>query len=138
MARAEAHHAHLISDLASRRGLVLPLVPVSLLTTVVERTEAIRGEAGVRELTSERTLAIAAALEFSEMDDLFTAICRAAGISADAGRAEHLDPLVRVVLARPSGDTILRHLLAAVIRLGRRAQPAETLESIQVTDAGPR
>lgn len=138
MSRAEAQHAHLISELATRRGLVVPVVPVSLLTAIVEHTEAIRGEADIGELTAERTLAIAAALEFSEMDDLFTALCRAAGISADAGRAEHLDPLVRVVLARPSGDAILRHLLAALIRLGRRANPVERLESTDRAEAEPR
>ena len=138
MARAEAHHAHLISELATRRGLVVPVVPVSLLTAIVERTEAIRGEADNGELTADRTLAIAAALEFSEMDDLFTALCRAAGLSADAGRADHLDPLVRVVLARPSGDAILRHLLAAVIRLDRRANPIERLESTDGAKVAPR
>lgn len=120
MSRAETHHARLIADLASRRDLVVPSIPVSLLSSIVEHTEAIRREADAGELTAERMLAIAAALEFSEMDDLFTAICRAAGVSADGGRAEHLQPLVGTVLARQGGDAVLRHLLAALIRLERR------------------
>lgn len=123
MARAETHHAHVIAELASRRGVAVPAVPVSLLTAIVARTEAIRSEADAGELTADRMLAISAALEFSEMDDLFTAICRAAGAPADAGRPQHLQPLVTAVLARQAGDSVLRHLLAALIRLDRRSEP---------------
>lgn len=126
MARAETHHAHLVAELATRRGFAVPAVPLSLLTAIVERTEAIRGEADASELTPDRMLGIAAALEFSEMDDLFTAICRAAGVSADGGRAEHLQPLVTAVLARQAGASVLPHLLAALIRLDRRAESGAT------------
>jgi hypothetical protein len=72
-------------------------------------------------------LSITAALEFSEMDDLFGSICQAGGIDPDAGRADHLAPLLNVVLARKSGDGVLRHLLAAMIRLRRRAETAYAL-----------
>jgi hypothetical protein len=120
MARAETHHARVIADLANRRDFAVPSVPMTLLSTIVERTDAIRREAEASDLTVDRMLAIAAALEFSEMDDLFTTICRAAGVSPDAGRAAHIEPLVQMVLARQGGDTVLRHLLAALIRLGRR------------------
>jgi rubrerythrin len=121
MSHAETHHARMIAELANRPGFAVPSLPLALLSTIVERTEAIRREADAGELTDDRMLAIAAALEFSEMDDLFTAICRAAGVSHDSGRAEHIEPLVRLVLARQSGDGVLRHLLAALIRLDRRA-----------------
>ncbi len=121
MSRAESHHAHVIDQLASRRRFVVPAVSYTLLTALVERVGAIRGEADDGDLTAERMLSITAALEFSEMDDLFAAICQSAGISPDAGRADHLAPLVEAVLARRDGDGVLRHLLAAMIRLRRRA-----------------
>jgi len=125
MAAAETHHARLVSELASRRDFVVPAVPLSMLRGVVDRVGAIRGEAETAApLTAERMLGITAALEFSEMDDLFTAVCRAAGVSNEAGRAEHLAPLVEAVLARQSGDVVVRHLLAALIRLERRAGAA--------------
>jgi len=121
MSRAETHHAHLIDELASRRRLLVPAVSHTLLTALVGRVGAIRGEADDGDLTAARMLSITAALEFSEMDDLFAAICRSGGISPDAGRADHLAPLVEAVLARKEGDGVLRHLLAAMIRLRRRA-----------------
>ena len=121
MSRAETHHAHLIDELASRRRFVVPTVSHSLLTALVERVAAIRAEADDGALTAERMLSITAALEFSEMDDLFAAICQSAGISPDAGRADHLGPLVEAVLARKEGGGVLRHLLAAMLRLRRRA-----------------
>jgi hypothetical protein len=126
MARAETHHARLIADLASVREFPVPVVPIRVLTAIVDRAEAIRREADEGPLTTERMLSITAALEFSEMDDLFTAICRSAGVSPDGGRADHLEPLIQAVLVRQSGDTILRHLLAALIRLERRADVTAT------------
>lgn len=129
MSRAETHHAHLIAELANRRGFAVPPVPVRVLTAVVDKTEEIRRDADVADLTDDGMLAIAAALEFSEMDDLFTAICRAAGVSSEGGRAEHLAPLVKAVLARQAGGSALRHLVAALIRLDRRTPPETERES---------
>ncbi len=125
MARAETHHAITIDQISSRHRVEVPAVSREILTAVVERADAIRKEADVGDLTADRMLSIAAALEFSEMDDLFTAICRSAGVSPDAGRADHLAPLVQVVLARKQGDGVLRHLLAAMIRLRRRSGSPE-------------
>lgn len=124
MARAELQHAHLIDQLASRRGFTVPAISQEALAAIVERIEAIRREADTPDLGADRMLSITAALEFSEMDDLFGAICRAGGIDPDAGRPDHLAPLLNVVLARRSGDGVLRHLLAAMIRLRRRSEAA--------------
>jgi hypothetical protein len=98
MSRAEIRHAHLIEQLAGRREGVVPAVSRAVLITT--------------------------ALEFSEMDDLFTAICQSAGVAPDDGRTDHLTPLVQAVLAREEGDRVLRHLLAAMLRLRRRAGSA--------------
>jgi hypothetical protein len=121
MSRAEVRHAHLIEQLSGRRDLTVPAVSRGALTALVERTDAIRAQADVGPLTADRMLSITAALEFSEMDDLLTAICQSAGVSPDDGRADHLGPLVQAVLAREEGDGVLRHLLAAMLRLRRRA-----------------
>jgi hypothetical protein len=121
MSRAETHHAYLIEQLANRRRFVVPAVSRTVLGALVQRVDAVRSEADVGELTADRMLSIAAALEFSEMDDLFTAICQSGGVNPDQGRADHLAPLVQAVLARKEGDGVLRHLLAAMIRLRRRA-----------------
>jgi hypothetical protein len=135
MSRAETHHARLIDDLASHRRFVVPAVSATLLIALVERVEAVRQEADQGDLTVERMLSIAAALEFSEMDDLFTTICQSAGISPDAGRADHLAPLVEAVLARKEGGGVLRHLLAAMIRLRRRVE-SNALEPQPAAPAG--
>lgn len=127
MARAELHHAHLIDQLASRRGFTVPAISWEALAAIVERIDAVRREADAPDLGADRMLSITAALEFSEMDDLFGAICQAGGIDPDAGRADHLAPLVDVVLARRGGDDVLRHLLAALIRLRRRADTASAV-----------
>ena len=127
MAREELHHARLIDQLASRRGFTVPVISREALAAVVERIDAIRREGDAPDLGPDRMLSITAALEFSEMDDLFGAICQAGGIDPDAGRADHLAPLLNVVLARRSGDGVLRHLLAAMIRLRRRAETANAL-----------
>jgi hypothetical protein len=124
MSQEEMRHARMIDQLSQKRGFCAPALSAELLTDVVQRVEAIRATADVRDLGDERMLSIAAALEFSEMDDLFGTICRAAGVSPDAGRADHLAPLINAVLARKTGDSVLRHLLAAMIRLRRRAGPA--------------
>ena len=127
MAREELHHAHLIDQLASRRGFTVPAISWEALAAVVERIDAIRGEGDAPDLGPDRMLSITAALEFSEMDDLFGAICQAGGVDPDVGRADHLAPLLNVVLARRSGDGVLRHLLAAMIRLRRRAETANAM-----------
>jgi len=124
MSRAEIRHARLIEQLAGRRECVVPAVSRAALTTVVERADAIRAEADVGPLNSDRMLSITTALEFSEMDELFTAICQSAGVAPDDGRTDHLTPLVQAVLAREEGDGVLRHLLAAMLRLRRRAGSA--------------
>ena len=79
MAREELHHAHLIDQLASRRGFTVPAISREALAAVVERIDAVRGEADAPDLGPDRMLSITAALEFSEMDDLFGAICQAGG-----------------------------------------------------------
>jgi hypothetical protein len=124
MAREEMHHAHLVDQLAMKRGFVVPAVSRDLLATLVQRVEAIRREADLAPLDEERMLSITAALEFSEMDDLFGAICRGGGVDPDRGRGDHLAPLVEAVMARGSEGGVLRHLLAAMIRLHRRAPDA--------------
>jgi hypothetical protein len=128
MYREESRHAQLIEELASRRGFTVPAVSHEILMTLVERVESIRREADGADLSEERMLSIAAALEFSEMDDLFGAICASAGVNPDAGRPNHLAPLVEAVMARSTGEGgVLRHLLAALMRLRRRANPSESL-----------
>jgi hypothetical protein len=127
MSRAEVRHAQLIEQLAGRRDLTVPAVSRAALAALVERADAIRAQADVGPLDPDRMLSITAALEFSEMDDLFTAICQSGGISPDDGRADHLAPLVQAVIAREEGDRVLRHLLAAMLRLRRRAGAAPTL-----------
>jgi hypothetical protein len=122
MAEDEMHHAMLVDRLASRRGFVPPAIGHDVLAAVANRVAAVRREADRGALDDERMLAIAAALEFSEMDDLFTAICQTAGAEPDRGRGDHLAPLVMAVVARPSSSgNVLQHLLAAMIRLHRRA-----------------
>jgi hypothetical protein len=127
MSHAEVQHARFIEELAGRRQLMIPAVSRSVLTALVERVDAVRTQADVGTLSEDRMLSIAAALEFSEMDDLFTAICRSAGVSPDEGRVDHLGGLLKVVLARQEGDRVLRHLLAAMLRLRRRAGVTATL-----------
>lgn len=121
MSRAEIQHAHLIEQLAGRRQLVIPAVSRAALAALAERVEAVRGQADVGALSADRMLSITAALEFSEMDDLFAVICQSAGFSPDEGRVDHLGLLVQVVSAREDGDRVLRHLLAGMLRLRRRA-----------------
>jgi hypothetical protein len=124
MYREESRHARLIEGFADRRGFTVPPLSHDQLIALVDRVEAIRREADAPDLNEQRMLSIAAALEFSEMDDLFTAICRAAGVAPDAGRPDHLAPLIEAVLARSSEAGALRHILAATMRLRRRAQSA--------------
>lgn len=124
MYREESHHARMIEAFADRRGFTVPAVSHDQLIALVERVEAIRREADLPNLSDERMLSIAAALEFSEMDDLFSAICRAAGAAPDGGRPDHLAPLIEAVLARSSEEGALRHVLAATLRLRRRTQSA--------------
>jgi hypothetical protein len=127
MSREEAHHADLIDQLAIQRAFVVPTVSWTQLTALGERVDVIRQEADVDDdLSDDRMLAITAALEFSEMDDLFIAICKSAGLSPDAGRADHLTLLVQAVLTRKEGNGTLRHLLAAMIRLRRRDGSTDT------------
>lgn len=64
-------------------------------------------------------LSITTALEFSEMDDLFTAICQSAGVSLDVGWIDHLSPPVEAVIARHGRDHLLHDLMAAMLRLCR-------------------
>jgi hypothetical protein len=118
LSRAETLHARLIEELPVSRAA---------LGALVERADAIRAQADVGTLSPDRMLSITTALEFSEMDDLFTAICRSAGLSPDEGRVDHLSPLIQAVLTREEGDRVLRHLLAAMLRLHRRAGPAASV-----------
>jgi hypothetical protein len=127
MSRDESRHAQLIEELASRPNFKVPTVSHQVLMGLVDRVEAIRREADVSDLNEQRMLSIAAALEFSEMDDLFGAICASAGVNPDAGRPNHLGPLVEAVMSRSTGDGVLRHLLAAMMRLRRRANSADAL-----------
>ncbi len=138
MSRAEIRHAHLIEQLASRRELMVPAVSRAALTALVERADAIRAQADAGPLTPDRMLSITTALEFSEMDDLLTAICQAGGISPDHGRVDHLGPLVQVVLAREDGDSVLSHLLAAMLRLRRRAGTRATVLEADAAGAAAR
>jgi hypothetical protein len=124
MYREETHHARMIEAFADRRGFTVPAISHDQLIALVERVEAIRREAEVPDLSEQRMLSIAAALEFSEMDDLFSAICRTAGAAPDGGRPDHLAPLIEAVLARSSEEGALRHILAATLRLRRRAHAA--------------
>jgi len=124
MYREESHHARMIEAVADRRGFTVPAISHDQLIALVERVEVIRGEADVPGLSEQRMLSIAAALEFSEMDDLFSAICRAAGVAPEGGRPDHLAPLIEAVLARSPEEGALRHILAATLRLRRRAQSA--------------
>jgi hypothetical protein len=124
MSREEMHHAHLVDQLAMKRGFVVPAVARDLLAALVQRVEAVRHEADLGALDDERMLSITAALEFSEMDDLFGAICRGGGVDPDSGRGDHLAPLVEAVMTRACEGSVLRHLLAAMIRLHRRAPRA--------------
>jgi hypothetical protein len=137
MSKEETRHAQFIDRLAANRQLVVPALSHDLLTAMVERVEAIRHEADTGELDDERMLSVAAALEFSEMDDLFGAICRTAGVDPEAGRGDHLAPLVEAVMARKTSGGVLRHLLAAMIRLQRRA-PADAAPAAaaMLDDAG--
>ncbi|HLK93188.1 MAG TPA: hypothetical protein VKZ18_25060 [Polyangia bacterium] len=135
MSRAEVRHARLIEELATRRDVTVPPVSRAALGALVERAEAIRAEADAGTLTPDRMLSITTALEFSEMDDLFTAICRAAGLSPDEGRVDHLSPLIQAVLSREEGDRVLRHLLAAMLRLRRRGGPATSALDADRADA---
>jgi hypothetical protein len=122
MSADEMHHAMLVDRLATRPGFVPPAIGHDVLAAVAARVAAVRKEADRGVLDEDRMFAIAAALEFSEMDDLFTAICQTAGAEPDRGRGDHLAPLVTAVVARPSsGGNVLQHLLAAMIRLHRRA-----------------
>ena len=125
MSAEEMHHAHLVDQLAMKRGFVAPALSRDLLTALVQRVEAIRREADLGALDDERMLSITAALEFSEMDDLFGSICRGGGVDPDRGRGDHLAPLVEAVMARGSEGSVLRHLLAAMIRLHRRSPTVE-------------
>jgi hypothetical protein len=127
MSRAETLHARLIEELAVRRDVTVPPVSRAALGALVERADAIRAQADVGTLSPDRMLSITTALEFSEMDDLFTAICRSAGLSPDEGRVDHLSPLIQAVLTREEGDRVLRHLLAAMLRLHRRAGPVASV-----------
>ena len=129
MAGEEMHHAHLVDQLAMKRGFVAPAVSRDILTALVQRVEGIRREADLGALDDDRMLSITAALEFSEMDDLYGAICRGGGVDPDRGRGDHLAPLVEAVMARGSEGSVLRHLLAAMIRLHRRAPTAEFEET---------
>jgi hypothetical protein len=123
MAHEEEFHAGLIEELSNqaRTRYVAPAVPRDVLRAIVERVAGIRREADLFDLNADRMLSITAALEFSEMDDLFDAVCRASRVPVDVGRASHLRPLVEAALQRRSVDGILRHLLAAMIRLRRHA-----------------
>jgi hypothetical protein len=138
MARAEIGHARLIERLASRRDLIVPAVSRAALVALVQRADTIRAQADLGRLDPDRMLSIAAALEFCEMDDLFTAICQSAGVSPDEGRVEHLAPLVDAVLARRGGDRVLGDLLASLLRLRRRAGPAATLLDARDLEGGVR
>jgi hypothetical protein len=138
MSAEEAYHAQLIDQLAMRRHFAAPAIARDLLAAVVARVEAVRREADVRPLDDERMLSIAAALEFSEMDDLFATICQAAGVDPDRGRADHLTPLIEAVTARQGEGGVLRHLLAAMIRLHRRAPNAEMPPAARPSDGDAR
>ena len=127
MYREESRHARLIEGFADRRGFTVPAISHDQLIALVERIEAIRREADLPDLSEQRMLSIAAALEFSEMDDFFSAICKAAGVNPDAGRPDHLAPLIEAVLARSTDEGVLRHILAATMRLRRRARSASAV-----------
>ena len=122
MAAEEAHHAALVHRLAMRRNFSPPAIGRDVLAAVAERVAEIRRQADVGVLDDDRMLSITAAVEFSEMDDLFSIICRSAGMEPDRERGDHLAPLVEAVTSRPSGGQVLQHLLAAMIRFYRRAQ----------------
>src|SRR5579863_998484 len=66
MYREESRHAQLIEGFADRRGFTVPPVSRDQLIALVDRVEAIRREADLPDLSEERMLSIAAALEFSE------------------------------------------------------------------------
>jgi hypothetical protein len=120
MASDEMRHAAMIDRLAMRRDFAPPAISRDVLTAVADRVEAVRREADRGVLDDDKMLSIAAALEFSEMDDLFAVICQTAGVEPDRGRGDHLGPLVDAVTSRPSSGNVLQHLLAAMIRLHRR------------------
>jgi len=120
MAADEMRHATLIDGLAMRRDFAPPEITRDVLAAVAERVEGVRREADHGLLDDDRMLSIAAALEFSEMDDLFAVICQTAGVEPDRGRGDHLAPLVHAVTSRESSGNVLPHLLAAMIRLHRR------------------
>jgi hypothetical protein len=130
MSVEETEHARKIYELACRHDLATPVIARARLANVVRRVEAVRRQADVGQLTDRRMLAITAALEFSEMDDLFDAVCHQAGVSLDAGRAGHLAPLVDAVARCESDGDVLRHLLAAMVRLRRRAGARAALDDI--------
>jgi hypothetical protein len=130
MARDETDHARRVDQLAGRAGLTVPVISRPALTALALRVDAIRRRADVGDLTDQRRLAITAALELSEMDDLFDAVCRQGGASLDAGRATHLAPLIDAVAARQSEGDELRYLLAAMVRLRRRADAPAALGEI--------
>jgi len=128
MSRDETEHARRVDQLAGRAGLIVPVISRAGLADLVRRVEAIRRQADVGVLTDQRMLAITAALEFSEMDDLFDAVCRQGGAPLDGARAGHLAPLVEAVAGRESNGDVLRYLLAAMVRLRRRAGAPATLD----------
>jgi hypothetical protein len=130
MSHEETEHARKVDQLAGRAGLCVPAISRPRLAALAGRVEAVRRHAEAGDLSDARMLAITAALEFSEMDDLFDAICRQGGVSLDAGRAEHLAPLVAAVAGRESDGDVLRPLLAALVRLRRRAGSTAALGDV--------
>jgi len=138
MARGESEHAHFIERLVHRRQFVVPAVSRATLTALVERVDAIRSQADVGALSADRMLSISAALEFSEMDDLFTVLCQSSGLLPDEGRLDHLGPLIHAVSEREDGDHVLRHLLAAMLRQRRRAGSVPSLLNGFGLGAAPR
>lgn len=118
MRATERLHARTVGALAERRDLAVPAISRDLLESLVSRVDAISREADEPGLDDRRMVTLAAVLEFSEMDDLFAAVCRAGGIDPEPNRAEHFETLASALdVPGLNLDGAVRQLIRALIRV---------------------
>lgn len=122
MAAEEDRHAAVVASLAERENLALPVVPAGELSRVESHVAELFRAAEPPDLDDVGMVSIAAAIEMSEMDEIFGALCRAAGVDPDRGRAAHISDLTEAAIALGDTGTAMRHLLAAFIRLERHGR----------------
>jgi hypothetical protein len=134
MGEAELSHARAVDSLARRPDLRLPRIGRPELRRIEARFQTMADESESPSLDDAAMVALAAALEFSEMDDLFGTVCQAGGIDPDGGRADHICDLVQAATELGQLGTALRHMLASLIRLDRRNRSFVALP--QIVSAG--